>query len=70
MNSVLILGVEDSPGLIAAESFRKRGFRVMVGCHLRMCTTFFSRYPHRRVLYPSPDMHPAAFMSWLLDFIT
>jgi predicted ATP-grasp superfamily ATP-dependent carboligase len=69
MKSVLILGVEDSPGLIAAESFRKRGFRVIVGCHIMMCTTFFSRYPHMRVLYPSPDMYPDRFMSWLFGFI-
>ena len=70
MNCVLILGVEDSPGLIAAESFRKRDFKVIVGCHLSICPTFFSRYPNKRVLYPSPDMHPEKFMEWLFDFIT
>ena len=70
MKTVLILGVEDSPGLIAAETFRKRGFRVVVGCHIRVCTTFFSRYPHKRVLYPSPDMYPNKFMSWLFDYVT
>lgn len=69
VRSVLILGVEDSPALIAAESFRKKRIRVIVGCHKRVCTTFFSRYPHKRVLYPSPDMHPELFVSWLLDFI-
>ncbi|RJO60853.1 hypothetical protein C4544_04220, partial [candidate division WS5 bacterium] len=58
--SVLILGVEDSPGLIASETFRKKGFRVIVGCHVKLCTTFFSRYPHQRVIYPSPDLSPDA----------
>jgi predicted ATP-grasp superfamily ATP-dependent carboligase len=70
MKCVLILGAEDSPALIVAETFRKRGFRVIVGCHIRMCITFFSRYPHKRVLYPSPDTCPEAFVSWLFDFIT
>ena len=69
MKSVLILGAEDSPALTVAETFRKRGFRVIVGCHIRLCTTFFSRYPHKRVLYPSPDSHPDEFVSWLLNFI-
>jgi predicted ATP-grasp superfamily ATP-dependent carboligase len=69
MKSVLILGVEDSPGVIAAESFRKKNFKVIVGCHMRLCTTFFSRYPNKRVLYPSPDMEPDGFIKWLHDFI-
>jgi len=68
--NVLILGVEDSPGLIASETFRKRGFRVIVGCHVKLCTTFFSRYPHRRVVYPSPDLRPDAFIEWLVRFLS
>ncbi|MBI5739840.1 MAG: ATP-grasp domain-containing protein [Nitrospirae bacterium] len=69
METVLILGVEDSPGLIASETFRRRGFKVIAGCHVRICTTFFSRYPHKRVLYPSPDLHEEAFIKWLCRFI-
>ena len=70
MKSVLILGVEDSPGLIASETFRRRGFKVIVGCHVKLCTTFFSRYPHKRVVYPSPDLSPDAFIEWLIRFLS
>ncbi len=69
MKSVLILGAEDSPALIAAESYRKRGIRVVVGCHKKICTSFFSKYPHKRVIYPSPDLLEELFVKWLTKFL-
>ena len=52
--------------LAAARSLGQKGLRVTVGESTAIATTFFSRYCRRRLVYPSPWIHPEAFMEALI----
>jgi predicted ATP-grasp superfamily ATP-dependent carboligase len=67
--SVLILEVQSKASLPIIESAWRQGRQVIAGAPARCCAGMFSRYPHERVLYPSPLKAPAAFESWLVRFV-
>ena len=46
-------------------SLGSRGLEVTVGESSRIATSFFSKYCHRRVVYPSVRRHPQAFLAFL-----
>ena len=62
MLSCLILDTEMQCALPVLESLRERGFHVTAGSHKHINMGFFSRYPHRRVIYPSPKHFPKTFV--------
>jgi D-aspartate ligase len=66
MLSCLILDTEMQCALPVLESLRERGLRVTAGSHKYINMGFFSRYPHRRIIYPSPKHFPAAFVERIL----
>lgn len=67
--SVLVLEVQAKASLPILESARRHRRRVIAGAPQRCCAGMFSRYPHERVLYPSPTAAPDAFKTWLLTFV-
>lgn len=67
--TVLVLEVHAKASLPILESARRHGRRVVAGAPLRCCAGMFSRYPHERVVYPSPITAPDTFRSWLRQFV-
>jgi len=62
---VLVLDGMWNKSLAAVRSFGERGFSVTVGESTRLCTSMFSRYATRRVVYPSVSTRPVEFLEWL-----
>jgi predicted ATP-grasp superfamily ATP-dependent carboligase len=63
---VLITDGHWAKTLAATRSLGKRGIRVTVGESTAIATTFFSRYCAHRLVYPSPQTHPEAFITTLI----
>ncbi|MCB0076646.1 MAG: ATP-grasp domain-containing protein [Anaerolineales bacterium] len=55
--------------LSAARALAAEGHRVTVGEDSRYNTTFFSRFCHERLVYPSPRHAPADFIDYLVDYL-
>ena len=66
---VLVLDGMWNKTLAAVRAFGKRGFYVAVGEWTRFSTALFSRYSSRRLIYPSPVLHPDEFIDWLISEI-
>jgi predicted ATP-grasp superfamily ATP-dependent carboligase len=65
----LVLDAEGQSSLAVMESLSRQGFRVTAGSYKPVNMGFFSRYPSRRVLYPSPQAEPRAFVQRLLELV-
>ena len=66
---VLLVGAEENPSLPIIVSLAQKGFEVHVASHKRICVGFFSRYAHRRFVYPSPFREEAGFIESLLAYV-
>ena len=51
--------------LAAVRALGTHGVRVTVGESTRLATAAFSRYCHRRMIYPSPLFNPSGFVSFI-----
>lgn len=67
MRTCLVLDAEMQCSIPLMESLWKQGFHITAGSYKRINMGFFSRYPARRVLYPSPETSPRAFAERILD---
>jgi predicted ATP-grasp superfamily ATP-dependent carboligase len=65
----LVLDAEGQSSLPVIESLRNQGFVVTAGSYKPINMGFFSRYPSKRVLYPSPKTSPEAFLDRLLELV-
>ncbi len=65
----LVLDVEGQSSLPVLESLARQGFAITAGSYKPINTGFFSRYPSKRVLYPSPKDSPEAFVQRLLALV-
>lgn len=52
--------------LAVVRSLGRKGVQVTVGERTFLNTSFFSKYCHRRMIYPSPGRYPAQFIDLLL----
>lgn len=64
---VLITTGLERKALAVAESLHKKGIFVTVGDSSRLAPAFWSKYCSRRLLYPSPRLHPDGFIDSLLN---
>jgi predicted ATP-grasp superfamily ATP-dependent carboligase len=62
-----VLDAEMQCSIPLMESLWKQGFHITAGSYKRINMGFFSRYPARRVVYPSPENSPRAFVERILD---
>jgi D-aspartate ligase len=69
MGKVLIVGAEENPSLPIIHSLARQGLEVHVASHKSVCVGFYSRYAHKRFLYPSPFTDENGFVNQLLDYI-
>jgi len=51
------------------KSFSNAGHQVFIVCNTRICEGYFSRYPARRLLWPSYMKDPQAFKKQLIEFL-
>jgi D-aspartate ligase len=66
---VLILDGDSRQSLPFMRSLRKSGHHVTVVCPWRLCPGYFSRYPDRRILWPSLDDNENEFCDRLLSYV-
>jgi len=66
---VFIVGAEENPVLPILGSLSRAGVEVHVGSHRRVCVGFFSRYPHKRFVYPSPYTDENGFLDSVLTYL-
>ena len=64
---VLITTGLERKALAVALSLHRKGISVTVGDSSRLAPAFWSRYCHRRLLYPSPRFDPDGFVDALLN---
>lgn len=69
MASVLVLDGDTRQSLPIMRALRAGGHRITVACESRLGMGWLSRFPHRRVLVPSAEKEPAAFVAAVLDFV-
>ena len=67
MRTCLVLDAEMQCSIPLMESLWNQGFHITAGSYKRINMGFFSRYPARRVVYPSPETSPRAFVERILD---
>lgn len=67
--TVLVTDGQLRSGLAVVRSLGKRGVRVVSGESTRFATAFFSKYADDRVVYPSPEREPDAFVSFLTAYL-
>ena len=68
-NKVLLLGAEENPSLPIIQSLTRAGLEVHVASHRKLCVGFFSRFPKKRLVYPSPYTHETDFLAQVLSYI-
>ena len=66
---VLIVGAEENPSLPIIKSLSSKGIEVHVASHKRVCVGFFSKYAHRRFVYPSPYSCEQDFLASLCAYV-
>ena len=66
---VLVIGADENPSLPIIESLFAKGLEVHVASHKRVCVGFFSKYAHRRFIYPSPFTDEQGFINSLVDYL-
>ena len=66
---VLLIGAEENPALAIMESLARRGIAVHAASHSRLAVGFFSRYAHRRLLYPPPGRDEPGFIDRIVDYL-
>lgn len=67
--NVLVVGAEENPILPILESLSNAGVNVSVGSHRKCSLGFFSRFTHKRFLYPSPYSEPDQFLESALNIL-
>ena len=67
MRTCLVLDAEMQCSIPLMESLWRQGFHITAGSYKRINMGFFSRYPARRIVYPSPETSPRAFVERILD---
>ena len=55
--------------VVVAQSLGRKGIDVTCGSSTRLSPAFFSRYCKNRVIYPSPETRPDAFVDMMLDHL-
>jgi len=66
MMKVLVTDGHWRKTLAVVRSLGRKGIHVTVGERTFLNTSFFSKYCSRRILYPSPRIHPERFIEFLL----
>lgn len=64
---ILIFEAEAKSALPVAESFARRGYRVVAASSRRYCAAFYSRAVRERILMPNEVHEPEACQAFLLD---
>lgn len=67
-NTVLVTDGRSRASLAIIRSLGKMGIRIISGESFR-CSSFYSRYTRRRILYPDPDNEPELFMQKIHEII-
>jgi len=62
MPKVFMIGAEENPCLPFIHSLAGKGIEVHVGSFKKICAGFFSRFPKKRFLYPSPLRDEGGFV--------
>ena len=62
----LVLDAEMQCSLPVMKSLRKQGFRVTAGSYKKINMGFWSRFPNRRIIYPSPEFFPDEYLERIL----
>ena len=66
---VLVFEAEAKSSLPVAESFHRRGFRVVAASSKPCCASFYSRSVRERIVMPSEVREPEACLAFLLDLV-
>jgi len=68
-DKVFMIGVEENPSLPFIASLSQKGIQVYVSSFKRICPGFFSKYPKKRFIYPSPFDDEKSFVKRILDIL-
>lgn len=68
-DKVFMIGAEENPCLPFIHSLSRKGIKVYAGSYKKICPGFFSRFPVKRYLYPSPLEDENAFVERVLDIL-
>ena len=66
---VLVIGADENPSLPIIESLSTKGMEVHAASHKRVCVGFFSKFVHKRFVYPSPFIDDQSFVHSLSDYV-
>ena len=69
MARVFVTNARQRKSLAIIRSLGKRGIKVTAGEEYRFAPSFFSKYCHNSVVYPSPTKRPDLFIEWLVNHI-
>jgi len=67
--AVLVIDAAAKSSIPIIESCAAMGLHVIAASHKKYCCGFYSRRTHERIIYPSPETNPEAFMQCLLNFL-
>lgn len=67
MAKVLVTNARQRKSLAIIRSLGKRGIKVTAGEEYRFAPSFFSKYCHESVVYPSPTKKPNFFIEWFVN---
>jgi predicted ATP-grasp superfamily ATP-dependent carboligase len=70
MPTVFVTDGQSRQALAAVRSLGRSGFTIVCGEYTRFATSFASKYVDERVVYPSPDDEPAAFVAFMEEYLT
>jgi predicted ATP-grasp superfamily ATP-dependent carboligase len=70
MPTVFVTNGQWRQALAAVRSLGRNGFTVICGESTCFATSFASKYVDERVVYPSPDHKPRAFVSFIEEYLT
>lgn len=69
MSYVLVTDGRSRASLPIIRSLGKKGIKVISGDSRRICSSFFSRYTKKRIVYPDPETHTEEFITYLIEFV-
>lgn len=69
MGSVFVTDGRSRASLAIVRSLGKQGIKVIAGESMPICSTFYSKYVQKKVIYPDPDRYPDQFADFMYDFV-
>jgi predicted ATP-grasp superfamily ATP-dependent carboligase len=69
MSYVIVTDGRSRASVPIIRSLGRRGIKIISGDSLRICSSFFSKYTKKRIIYPDPDKYPEEFVSYMLDYV-